>query len=428
MLKIILVIILLVIVIYIYNIIFNKSENYINITNPFVSGLSQAQLGSIRPDNSQYLDDNISEIMTNDNLINNNLINNNLINDNLTNYDFIDNDSIRINQNINLVNSLMRKKNINSKKNVKFDENIPIKKNKLINKKNTKKSINTCKLNKFFLETQFNDAYRDVMTAFNFICPDQKNLFNLQALPVTSTIYDPNKKPPLQVIKLINQFIKQLNKSILKLPDGAEILNTYNNYLPLTSQLKKYTEDKGINQFYKDIGVDFNLYADTPSNSPVELIKIISISRQYTEAETKYIISFVLKKILPSVTDQIKITVHFLYKNDLFEVDNLFGKNIQNNNNFQKIGIEFIFIDGFYTNDFTADYECYETNTDKNKCNTDGADDFYSFNALNENNLMSEHDIITELNKKLREHELEMNNFNVNIPYPVYENSNYAKN
>ena len=152
------------------------------------------------------------------------------------------------------------------------------------------------------------------------------------------------------------------------------------------------------------------------------------MTRQYTEAETKYIISIVLKKILLSVTDQIKITVHFLYKNNLFEMDNLFGKNIQNKNNHQQIGIEFIFIDGFYTNDFTADYECYENGGDNNKCNIDGDDEFYSFNALNENNMISEHDIITELNKKLREHELEMNNFNVNIPYPVYENTNYAKN
>lgn len=419
MLKIILIIILLVIVIYIYNIIFNKTENYINITNPFVSGLSQAQLGSIRPDNSQYLDYDVSELTTNDNLIDN-LIDNYSLNNNSLN-----NNSMRINQNINLVNSLIKKKNVNNKKQVKFNKNIPIEKNN----KNIKKSPNTCKsLNNFFLETQFNDAYRDVMTAFNFICPDQKILFNLQALPVTSTIYDPNKKPPLQIIKLVNQFTSQLNKSILKLPEGSEILNTYNNYLPLTSQLKKYTEDKGIEQFYKDIGVDFNLYADTPNNSPVELIKIISMTRQYTEAETKYIISMVLKKILPSVTDQIKITVHFLYKNNLFEIDNLFGKNIKNKNNHQKIGIEFIFIDGFYTNDFNADYECYENGGDKNKCNVDGDDEFYSFNALNDNNIMSDHDVITELNKKLREHELEMNNFNVNIPYPVYENSNYATN
>ena len=36
------------------------------------------------------------------------------------------------------------------------------------------------KLNKFFVQSQFNDSYRDVLTAFNTLCPDQKTIFNLQ--------------------------------------------------------------------------------------------------------------------------------------------------------------------------------------------------------------------------------------------------------
>ncbi len=47
------------------------------------------------------------------------------------------------------------------------------------------------------------------MTAFNIICPDQKSFFNLQVLPVTSTMYDLGSKtpPPFEFIKLTTQFI-----------------------------------------------------------------------------------------------------------------------------------------------------------------------------------------------------------------------------
>ena len=92
-----------------------------------------------------------------------------------------------------------------------------------------------------------------------------------------------------------------------KLPDNVEIINNYNNYLPLTSQASKYVQDKGINKFYKEIGVNYNLYADTPPNSPVELITISSMTREFTEAQTKYIVTMVIKKILKFINLMVKL-------------------------------------------------------------------------------------------------------------------------
>ena len=43
------------------------------------------------------------------------------------------------------------------------------------------------KNNKQFLETQFNDHYRDLFTAINSICPIQKTVFNQQLLPIKVT-------------------------------------------------------------------------------------------------------------------------------------------------------------------------------------------------------------------------------------------------
>jgi hypothetical protein len=298
-------------------------------------------------------------------------------------------------------------------------------KNKSKSKDNYDKNKIPCKkLNKFFVASQFNDSYRDVLTAFFNICPDQKSFFNSQTLPVITTMYKMDINTPFEFIKLTTQFINKLNKEISNMPDSVEIINSYNNYLPLTSQTAKYVKDKGINKFYKDIGVNYNLYADTPPNSPVELIKIMKMTREYTEAETKYIVTMVLKKILKSVQDQIQITVHFITKNDPLDGYNLFSKESERQtiNTTQNIAIEFIFVDGFYTNDFDVDYDCMDTQTNKKVSNIDGDDNYYSFDALGTNNLLSDNEIIKEFNKKLRQHDIEMNNFNVNVPYPVYDN------
>jgi hypothetical protein len=142
------------------------------------------------------------------------------------------------------------------------------------------------------------------------------------------------------------------------------------------------------------------------------------MKQEYTEAETKYIVSIVLQKIVKTVTDQIKITIHFVMKNDPLAGEGLFG-NIDNVNESKKVAIEFIFIDGYFTNDYNVDYQSYENNNGKKISMTDGDDNFYSFDDLGKNSMMSDGQIISQFNKKLREHELEMVNFSKNIPYPV---------
>jgi len=362
----------------------SKKENYINITNPFIEGVSQ------------------KEFADQDKLINDIPV------DGYSN---------------NTSSALLYKKNrmardfYNNKKN-KIFEDINMLKSLKMNNNKKECSSNKIKLNKFFVSTQFNDSYRDVLTALNMLCPDQKIVFNLQTLPVTTTVYDPPIAPPLIVMKLVGGFVNRLNNILKNLPDSYEVINDYNNYLPMTSQLKKYVDDRGINKFYRDIGVDYNLYPDIPKNSPVKLIMLTEMKQEYTEAETKYIISFVLQKIVKTVTDQMKITVHFVMKNDPLAGEGLFG-NIDNVNDTKKVAIEFVFTDGYFTNDYNIDYESYENNNGKKISMTDGDDNFYSFEDLGKNSMMSDSQIISQFNSKLREHELEMINFSKNIPYPV---------
>ena len=359
MIKIILILLILLVFYKIYTIYFqNTNEPFINITNPFLGSspnhnLSQFQLGTSIPDESQILSKNT----------------------------------------------------------------IPLVSNGIKTEYNLAPEFKLKKINSYFIASKFNNDYRDVQTAFNTISPNQKKLFNIQELPVRTTQYKNNY--PIEVYKLVVKFINNLNIVIDKLPNNAEIINDYNNYLPMTSQAQSYYKNKGINGFYNNIGIDFNLYPDTPINAPVELINFIDIEKQFTINETKYIISFVLRKKLKSVSDQIKITVHFIMRNNS---NNINSENVNSN---QPVAIEYIFVDGIFTNKFNSPFDAY--GKDSNKKNTPFNDDFYNFDELGKNNLMSDNEIITELNKKFKEHSIDMSNFAINVPYPIYQNPQFSK-
>lgn len=460
MIKIILIILIIFVIYKIYtlnnNDKTNKSEEtYINITNPFVDGLSQFQLGANvpnvtqvldgldlppqpydpfnpannqlpqtdNPDYTYYPDENLDKYIESSRKSKNSKILNKI--DKMSNQLIQSDSKSNFDKDVNMINQMRSKskskndKSKNSKSKNSKSKNLEL-----------KNQIPCKKLNKFFIQTQFSDSYRDVLTVFNNISPDQKVLFNLQTLPVVTTRFQLNRDLPFVFIKLVTQFINQVNNEIKKLPESTNIINNYNNYMPLPSQLKKHTENKGINKFYKDIGVNFNLYPDIPPNAPVELIKIISATREYTDAETKYIVTMVIKKILKSVSEQLRITVHFVTKNDPLEGYDLFsGKPpAQTINSSQQVAVEFIFVDGYYTDDFDVDYDCVGgDNSCKKYSNIDWDNKYYSFDALGTNFMFTDYEIIKEFNKKNREHEIEMNNFNINVPYPIYENPEKAK-
>jgi hypothetical protein len=187
-----------------------QKEYYINITNPFVDGLSQAQLGADMPDESQILGPDTLPISNANNVI-------------------TSPDKLR---ELNYYDQILYKKD-NAKLLNDINQIKSLKKGKKKGMRSKPKPIIPCKkLNKFFVESQFNDAYRDVLTAFNYICPDQKSIFNLQTLPVTTTVYNPkstNPYPPFEFIKLVTQFINKLNAQIKELPENAEIINNNNS-------------------------------------------------------------------------------------------------------------------------------------------------------------------------------------------------------
>ena len=283
---------------------------------------------------------------------------------------------------------------------------------------------NEIKLNGGFIEGQFNDSYRDVMTAIIQMAPEMKSVFNLQVLPVTTTDYDPKKQMPSDIIKLIYQFIKQLNTLLETMPDSAEIISDYNNYLPLTSQQNNYIKNKGINEFYNSIGVNFNLYAETPPSSIVQFVKVISARREYTDEDTRYIVTFVVKKILKSVSDQMQITVYFIIKNQPTQFTNINTSTSPEGKQIQQVILEYVYTDGFWTNAYDTTLDCYGGTGKKESSSDVNDDNYYNFNALKTTGITNDALIIKETNKKLRERELARNNFTQNLAYPIYENDN----
>jgi len=98
MLRIILILLIIIVVYKIYYVNYNKNidEPFVNITNPFVDGLSQFELGSDEPDQVSFMNPDTLP-STNSNVLNriNRLANSPNINK-----------QSRINENINLINSL----------------------------------------------------------------------------------------------------------------------------------------------------------------------------------------------------------------------------------------------------------------------------------------------------------------------------------
>jgi hypothetical protein len=347
-----------------------------------------------------------------------NLNNNSDINSHFTNNSSLNNinspHNILISDNDHIVLNSNSNSNSNSISN-HVDDLISIVFSKKINnpKKSCVKSPIKSNLNIHFINNSYNDQYRDILTAINILSPEQKPIFNLQQLPVQSSNFDLHKLPNI-VSFLINKFIINLNKIISNLPHSNDVINNYNNFLP---NHNVDISNKGINKFYKDIGVDYNLYPNTPINSTISLIQILNVSTEKTQAEIKFITSFVVKKNLPSISDQMKLTVHFVSKLDPFEADNLF--NNKSNHEFSKqfIAIEYVFVDGFFSNlNINNSVESHNLNDNSNS-------DFYDFNSLKTSNLTSQLDIQKEFNKKIKEHQQENDNRTKNILYPIFENN-----
>lgn len=221
------------------------------------------------------------------------------------------------------------------------------------------------KLKPHFMEMQFHNDYRDVITSLNDVAPIQKQVFNGDNCPVEYT--KPSHK---EVNDLINEFIKELNKNIKKNVSDYRNANT-----GWDEQLPEPIAKSGWDKQQEELGLPSSLYPAPAKKAPVKLLKIDDVEKYTTKTETRYVCTIIIQKM--NVDDQMIIKIYFL-------------KNNKDNKKICDVIIEEIFIVGFLT-----DRSLPERG---NK-----ADDFYNFKGLNNNDVVNDQTIMKELIKKYQD-------------------------
>jgi hypothetical protein len=228
--------------------------------------------------------------------------------------------------------------------------------------------------NLYFVEAQFNNDYRDTITAFNNIAPSQKPIFNLMQEYVKFT--NPRHK---EVNKLINNFIIDLNENIM---------TDVTNYLTTNSRWDEVLEmpkcESGWDKQMKRLGLPPNLYNNIVNKEKIKLIKLDHVEKYETKEEIKYVCYLFIKK--PSVKDILIIKVSFII----------------NKTKTTNVIIEEIFIVGFMT----------DKNVGLNNNDNNIEDKFYNYENLNNNDgMINDQEIINQLNIKLEERHRHTQNF-----------------
>lgn len=191
-------------------------------------------------------------------------------------------------------------------------------------------------LNKNFMNIQFHNDYRDVLTGINNIVPDKKQIFNIQNIPL---VYS---EPPVdEVRKLVNDFINVLNINI------AETVGDYRGpNSGWDEAIPDPTIPSGWDRQQKALGLPTSLYDPPAHKSHLKLIAISFLQKYETDDEIKYVVDFVIKKL--NVDDQMALKVSFVQDKRPLVDENNFFINAQIE---MKILIEEVFIIGYLSNE-----------------------------------------------------------------------------
>jgi hypothetical protein len=299
----------------------------------------------------------------------------------------------------NISNHINNKCNKNKYDKNKYDKNKYDKGlDDLVKLTQKKRHIKT-KVNGKYIDMQFHNNYRDVLTAINNIAPDQKQIFNMGNIPVITTI--PNTH---EVKNLIDQFIKELNNNILF--KVSNTLTSNSGWDDLAPQKKIKT---GWEKEQEVLGI-VDIYDNPVKKASIRLVKIIELEKQETEAEQKYLIKIIIQK--KNVKEQMIIKLSFvipkiisderiLFKNancgsDKYKTDNPNSKSQPDKLGSSNVIIEEIFVIGFLMDDNENNIMNYNVN------------DFeeYSFQRMENNEILATSTVMKTLQKKFNQRKL----------------------
>jgi len=265
-----------------------------------------------------------------------------------------------------------------------------------------KKRHHKTKVNGKYLDMQFHNNYRDVLTAINNIAPDQKQIFNMGNIPVITTI--PNTS---EVKNMVNQFVQELNKNIKS--EVSDVLTKNSGWDDLAPQQKIKT---GWEKEQEVLGI-VDIYNNPAKKSSIRLVKIMELEKQETEAEQKYLIKIIVQK--KNVKEQMILKLSFVIPKNVtderilfnnvhqYKTDNPNSKSMPDNLGSSNVIMEEIFIVGFLLDDNENNIVNYNPN------------DFeeYSFQRMENNEVLATSTIMKELQKKFNQRKHDAEKFNI---------------
>lgn len=222
-------------------------------------------------------------------------------------------------------------------------------------------------LNPNFIEAQFHQDYMDVITSFNNIAPNQRQIFNINNVPCKVT-----KNADKNIVgEIVRNFINELNADISK---NVPLVHTANS--GWDELLPEHCGESGWEKQMKSLGLPTSLYNKPKLRTHVKLANFSNITKYETENEVKYTCCVTIAK--KHVNDDLVIKISFvLPKNGT----------TKNNDNGYAVILEEIFVLGFSTRQGLG--------TDRSPL-----DDYYYFDSLEKNNMLSGKQISRELMNK----------------------------
>jgi hypothetical protein len=245
-------------------------------------------------------------------------------------------------------------------------------------------------VNPNFINNQFHNDYRDVITALNNIVPDKKQLFNLANQPVWYTEPETN-----EVQNLITDFIDILNSNIL-----SEVPNKRNKNSGWDEAVVDPNMKSGWDTIQESLGLNPSLWNKPATKNKIRIIRINNVQKYETEDEIKYCSEIIIQK--NNVDDQLVLKTSFVQdKRPIHNENNFFvSKNIE-----MKVTIEEIYILGYLSKEGNDSKLMFDRDEVK----------FYDYNAMEHNNMTDPKYIQHVLMDKYKTRTMEMEQRNATL-------------
>ena len=216
-------------------------------------------------------------------------------------------------------------------------------------------------INENFIDTQFHNDYRDVISALNDLVPSHKQIFNLANTPLKYS--EPDRR---EVTGMVTDFIDTLNDTVKKV-----VCRIRNNNTGWDEPLEDPSVESGWDKIQRGLG-NVPLHTRPLGQTSISLISIEKVKKYETEGETKYTCHIIIQK--DGADDQMLLKVSFVIdKSNLTDEDNFFQlKNVE-----MDVILEEAFIEGYLSNYGSDSRKQYELL--KNK--------FYKLDQMEHNNL-----------------------------------------